>query len=127
MDDFGVGYSSFRYLRELPLDVLKIDRDFVRDISTDKDDAAIISAMLAMAGVLGLEVVAEGVETMEQLHFLRDRQCDVAQGFLISKPLNADDLVKLIRKTEGRLLNLEPTGAGQTENVVSYLRLMERG
>lgn len=87
MDDFGIGYSSFRYLRNLPIDILKIDRSFVRHVTTNQDDAAIISAILAMAHTLDLTVIAEGVETLEQLQFLRNRQCDIVQGYLISRPL----------------------------------------
>lgn len=87
MDDFGVGYSSFSYLRNLPIDILKIDHSFVRDITTDQDDAAIISAILAMAHTLNLTVVAEGVETLEQFDFLREKHCDIVQGYLISRPL----------------------------------------
>ena len=92
MDDFGVGYSSFRYLRNLPIDILKIDRSFVRHITTNKDDAAIISAIIAMAHTLNLQVVAEGVEMQEQLQFLRTNQCDIIQGYLVSRPLPEADL-----------------------------------
>ncbi len=97
MDDFGVGYSSFSYLRNLPIDILKIDRSFVRDITTDKKDAVIISAILAMAHTLNLKVVAEGVETPEQLELLRSHECDIAQGFLISRPLTEHQLLELIK------------------------------
>ncbi len=97
MDDFGIGYSSFSYLRNLPIDILKIDQSFVRDIIIDKDDAAIVSAILAMAHTLNLIVVAEGVETLEQLQFLRARRCDFAQGYLISRPLPEPELRVLLR------------------------------
>ena len=96
MDDFGVGYSSFRYLRNLPIDVLKIDRSFVRHITTNKDDATIVSAIIVMAHTLNLQVVAEGVETHEQLQFLRSNRCDFAQGYLFSQPLPANQLKKFI-------------------------------
>lgn len=98
MDDFGVGYSSFNHLRSLPIDSLKIDRSFVRDITTDHRDAEIVSAILAMAHTLNLKVIAEGVETKEQLDFLQSHNCDVAQGFLISYPLTGEEIVRFMRQ-----------------------------
>jgi len=92
IDDFGTGYSSLGYLRQFPVDALKIDRSFVHDLPVNSDAVAICAAILAMARELKLIVIAEGVETDAQLEFLRDHGCDQAQGYLIGKPLRADEL-----------------------------------
>ena len=96
IDDFGTGYSSLSYLRRFPVDAVKIDRSFIADITTDPDDAAIARAVIAMAHTLKLEVVAEGVETAEQLALLRDWQCDTAQGYYFSYPLTGEELTRLL-------------------------------
>jgi diguanylate cyclase (GGDEF)-like protein len=92
VDDFGTGYSSLAYLKRFPIDVLKIDRTFIRDLSINSDSLAIVTAITALAKSLNLTIVAEGVETIEQLEYLCTKKCDRAQGFLISKPLNTDAL-----------------------------------
>jgi len=97
IDDFGTGYSSLGYLRQFPVDSLKIDRSFVKDLHTSDDDAAICAAIIAMARELKLKVIAEGVANAEQLEFLRTHGCDQVQGYLISQPIPVGDLERLLR------------------------------
>ncbi|MCF5585842.1 EAL domain-containing protein, partial [Pseudomonas syringae] len=98
MDDFGTGYSSFSYLKKFPIDVIKIDRSFIRDIPDDEDDMEITSAVIAMAHNLKLKVVAEGIETAAQLAFLRRHRCDVGQGYLFDKPIPGEELIEKLQR-----------------------------
>ncbi|MES9968419.1 MAG: EAL domain-containing protein [Candidatus Thiodiazotropha sp.] len=99
MDDFGTGYSSLSYLRKYPFDVLKVDRSFINDLNVDPADYELVNASILMAHGIGLEVVAEGVETEDQLNCLRDLQCEYAQGYLFSQPINEDDFTQLLRSS----------------------------
>ncbi len=105
IDDFGTGNSSLDHLRKLPLDVLKIDRSFIQDIGVDRQDEEIIRVVVAIAHTLGLEVVAEGGETPEQLDFLANINCDLLQGYFFSKPLSALEMTALINTTDLKFLD----------------------
>jgi EAL domain-containing protein (putative c-di-GMP-specific phosphodiesterase class I) len=108
IDDFGTGYSSLNYLKRFPINAVKIDRAFVRDLGSSDGDAAIVSAVIGIARSLRLRVVAEGVETAEQFAFLRAKECDEAQGFYFSRPIPAADFSRAL--DERRLyVRREPT------------------
>ena len=116
IDDFGTGYSSLSYLSRFPIDVLKIDRSFVNDITRDASDAAIVASIIALAHNLKLAVIAEGVETREQLDYLRRHGCDEMQGYLFSRALPAADFEQLLRS---RLSLDVPHGACAADNYVA--------
>jgi EAL domain-containing protein (putative c-di-GMP-specific phosphodiesterase class I) len=96
LDDFGTGYSSLSYLKRFPLDALKIDRAFIRDVTENPDDVSIVVAIINLARSLRLHVIAEGVETQEQLEFLRRHGCDEAQGYYIARPMDVAAISRVL-------------------------------
>jgi len=131
IDDFGTGYSSLSYLRKFPIDTLKIDQSFVARIDSGDEDAAIVTAVLGMARSLKLRVVAEGVETFEQLEFLHARHCEEAQGYYFSRPVPAAQFAKLLEtgispevRAALRTLNEQSDNAGsrRTSHGATYSR-----
>jgi diguanylate cyclase (GGDEF)-like protein len=100
MDDFGTGYSSLSYLREFPFSIIKIDRSFISDLQNKPEDQVLVTAAIAMAHALDMKVIAEGVETEFQLQFLKEKQCDICQGYLFSKPVDGDNFKQLLTQQE---------------------------
>jgi EAL domain-containing protein (putative c-di-GMP-specific phosphodiesterase class I) len=98
LDDFGTGYASLTHLRRFPIDTLKIDRSFVRDITMDSANASIVRAVIGMGTSLGMQVVAEGVETSEQFDFLRQQGCPEGQGYFFSEPLIATEFARILAR-----------------------------
>ena len=98
IDDFGTGYSSLAQIKHFPVDTLKVDRSFIRNIPQDAEDKAITEAIIAMGKTLSLTVVAEGVETEEQMNFLKEHSCDEMQGFYFSKPVAPEQFADLLRE-----------------------------
>lgn len=96
VDDFGTGFSSLKYLKQFPIDTLKIDQSFIKDVLLDKKDVAIVTTILHLAEYLGLSVVAEKIETEEQLAFLRNLKCQKGQGYLFSRPIPAEQITKFL-------------------------------
>ena len=109
LDDFGTGYSSLSYLHRFPFDTLKIDRDFIDDITRDPSDLKLVTAAIAMSHGLGLKVVAEGVETQEQLRLLASHGCDIAQGYLFSKAVPADEITGMLESEGGARFSIVET------------------
>ena len=96
IDDFGTGYSSLSYLKRFPIDYLKIDQSFIRDVTADMDDAALVKAIISMAHSLGIQTIAEGVETKEQYAFLLEHGCDMMQGYYFSRPILPEAFAALL-------------------------------
>jgi EAL domain-containing protein (putative c-di-GMP-specific phosphodiesterase class I) len=108
LDDFGTGYSSLTLIKRFPIDTLKIDRSFIRDLPSDTDDKAIADAIIGLGKALSLTIVAEGVETTEQEGFLRNHACDEIQGYLFSRPVSAESIPALFRFPTVPSPNLQP-------------------
>jgi len=108
IDDFGTGYSSLVYLKRLPIDTLKIDKEFIGDLTRDPDDEAITATVITIGHSLGLNVIAEGVETEQQLAYLREQGCDEIQGFWLSTPLDANRCLTFIRNWQPSLVAAIP-------------------
>lgn len=108
IDDFGIGYSSLGYLKSMPIDILKIDQSFVNNVTNDENSRAICSAIISMANSLNIDVIAEGVETIEQLTLLRDLNCKKVQGYYISRPVSAEDFEHFLRKDWRFTANRDP-------------------
>ena len=102
LDDFGTGYSSLSYLKRFPIDRIKIDQSFVRDVLQDTEDGAIVDAIIYIAHGLKMEVIAEGVETIEQLNFLRTHHCIDVQGYFISRPVPGDQVIAMFNAIQDR-------------------------
>ena len=118
IDDFGTGYSSMSLMKHFPIDTIKIDRSFIRDLPVDSEDQAIAQAIISMGKALGMTVVAEGVETIEQQAFLRSHACDEMQGFLFSKPLPSGQLADLLRASPVLAPPLQPEAGSGLEGAV---------
>ena len=109
VDDFGTGYSSLNYLKSLPLHTLKIDRSFVNDINSTEDNVVLVDTIIMMAKNLGLEVIAEGVETEKELHYLNRQGCLVYQGYYFSKPIEEEPFVEMLRRGRIESFHLSPS------------------
>jgi EAL domain-containing protein (putative c-di-GMP-specific phosphodiesterase class I) len=116
IDDFGTGYSSLSYLRKFPVDALKIDQSFIRQISTAPDETGIVTAVISMARSLKLRVIAEGVETAEELAFLRTQLCDEVQGYYFSRPVAAPQFADLLKTGIPRAALLHPARPASIES-----------
>lgn len=118
IDDFGTGYSSLSYLKHFPIDAIKIDRSFIADVEHDNDDAAITEAIISMAHSLKLRVIAEGVETEGQLQFLRERNCDEAQGYYLALPMSSAELTGYLKQSPGTKRWTAPSPSDPHERIV---------
>ena len=103
LDDFGTGYASLSHLKQVPVDIIKIDQSFVRDLEQDPDDAAIVRAVVALGHTLAMQIVAEGIETPGQAGFLAGEGCDIGQGYLFGKPMPANCVPDLIKSWKGQV------------------------
>ncbi|MGH8240780.1 MAG: EAL domain-containing protein, partial [Steroidobacteraceae bacterium] len=112
LDDFGTGYSSLNYLRQYPIGTVKIDRTFLEEVPQNPASATLVETIVVMAHALGKRVVAEGIEVVEQLDFLRERRCDIAQGFYLARPLATSAVTELL---QARAIAARPSGSGSSD------------
>jgi EAL domain-containing protein (putative c-di-GMP-specific phosphodiesterase class I) len=119
LDDFGTGYSSLSYLKRFRFDVLKIDRSFVSGLPKDSDDVSVVNAILAMAKGLGLDVVAEGVENEEQLEFLTMQGCELAQGYLLAKPMSGEAYSTYLKSLDAGAPRLSAARGERTDRTLT--------
>src|SRR3954454_21032727 len=122
IDDFGTGYSSMSLMKQFPIDTIKIDRSFVRDLPSDSEDQAIAQAIIRMGKALGMTIVAEGVETTAQESFLRDHACDEMQGFLFSRPVAPEQMANLLRPSLRVSPPLQPAVPAEADGPAGYGR-----
>jgi len=130
IDDFGTGYSSLSYLKRFPVDRLKVDASFVRDVAIDPDDASIVTTIIGLGHNLGMNVIAEGVETAEQLHYLQQQGCDDIQGYFVARPMPAQDIPAWLRhwKEHGNLhIKAHPATSIPKDDDIDYLNSQPRG
>jgi EAL domain-containing protein (putative c-di-GMP-specific phosphodiesterase class I) len=121
IDDFGIGFSSLSYLKNFPVSKLKIDRSFISGLGVDSKDASIVIAIISMAKSLNLKVIAEGVETEEQMSFLRQHQCDEIQGYYLSRPIAADEVAGKIRRLSAstQKLSVSPANSSPVQYTIN--------
>src|SRR5690606_41734315 len=119
IDDFGTGYSSLAYLKKMPMDEIKIDRSFVQDMLEDPDNGTIVDAIIQLGHSLNLSVIAEGTETLDQIRYLQECECDVAQGYYYSQPIPEDALLTLLTQQRAQIRNATQRAAQASHTLLN--------